>query len=80
MLDLQRGECIFTLHGHLGPVTTATLGGPTVGGGEGATGHAVLNMGSHKDQASLEGAIIASGAQDGSLCVWDVATGACVYR
>ena len=76
LFHLKDGRNIFTLHGHMGPITTAIIGGPV--GGAQQEGDTVVLMAS-TGEGNLEGAIIASGAQDGSLCVWDIVTGACVY-
>ena len=71
VFNLHDGSGLFTLHGHCGPITTALLA-PAFEENSIVGGVAV-------DLRSI-GAIIASGAQDGSLCVWDLQTGACVYR
>ncbi|CAF2149771.1 unnamed protein product, partial [Rotaria magnacalcarata] len=62
---------MFTLHGHYGPLTTVSLGKALEGNNSSSVGIAVEFGG--------VGSVIASGAQDGSLCVWDLLTGTCVY-
>ncbi|CAL4230746.1 unnamed protein product, partial [Meganyctiphanes norvegica] len=67
--SMNDGSALFTLHGHCGPITSLFIDG-SLGVGTGSSDVTVdLGMGS----------IIASGSQDGMLCVWEVVTGACVY-
>lgn len=65
------GSALFTLHGHCGPITSVFMDGGSLEA-LGSEGEVAVDLG--------VGAIIGSGSQDGMLCVWDVGTGACVYR
>lgn len=67
---MMDGSALFTLHGHCGPITSVFMDGSL--GTLGSEGAVAVDLG--------VGAIIGSGSQDGMLCVWDVYTGACVYR
>ena len=65
------GSALFTLHGHCGPITSVFVNGGSLEA-LGSEVEVAVDLG--------VGAIIGSGSQDGMLCVWDVVTGACVYR
>ncbi|KAB7498556.1 Sterol regulatory element-binding protein cleavage-activating protein, partial [Armadillidium nasatum] len=71
VLNLLNGCVLFTLHGHYGPITSVALG-DTLGSEDPSSVGITVDFGG-------VGVVIASGAQDGSLCVWDFQTGACIY-
>lgn len=70
VFSMDDGSALFTLHGHCGPITSVFVDGSL--GVLGSDGDVTVDLG--------VGAIIGSGSQDGMLCVWEVVTGACVYR